>query len=90
MPFTIISPTPGPTTKELILELILTHPEGITVKSLSDRLNRPVSMINYCLKDLKNSNFIQAKLNPDHKQLIYYPVSSFTGIQYHSSIPLGK
>lgn len=77
MPFTIISATPGPTTKEQILELILTHPEGITVKTLSDRLNRPVSMINYCLKDLKGSKFIQAKLNSEEKQLIYYPVSSF-------------
>ncbi len=75
MPFTIISSTPGPTTKERILELILTHPEGITVKTLSDRLNRPVSMINYCLKDLQGSKFIQAKLNSDNKQLIYYPVS---------------
>ncbi|MDJ0842690.1 winged helix-turn-helix transcriptional regulator [Crocosphaera sp.] len=74
MPFTIISATPGLTTQERILELILTHPEGITVKTLSDRLNRPVSMINYCLKDLKGSKFIQAKLNSDNKQWIYYPM----------------
>ncbi|MGK7955352.1 MAG: winged helix-turn-helix transcriptional regulator [Crocosphaera sp.] len=75
MPFTIISSTPGPTTKERILELILTHPEGITVKTLSDRLNRPVSMVNYCLKDLKGAKFIQAKLNLENKQWVYFPVS---------------
>ena len=74
--FTIISSTPGLTTKERILELILTHPEGITAKTLSDRLNRPISMINYCLKDLKGAKFIQGKLNIENKQWIYYPVSS--------------
>ncbi|MDJ0732414.1 MAG: winged helix-turn-helix transcriptional regulator [Crocosphaera sp.] len=75
MPFTIISSTPGPTTKERILELILTHPEGITVKTLSNRLNRPVSMINYCLKDLKGAKFIQAKFNLENQQWVYYPIS---------------
>ena len=78
MPFTIISSTPGPTTKERILELVLTHPEGITVKILSERLNRPVSMINYCLKDLKGAKFIQAKLNVENQQWLYYPVSLVT------------
>ncbi|MEL4895283.1 MarR family transcriptional regulator [Crocosphaera sp. Alani8] len=75
MSFTIISPTPGLTTKERILELILTHPEGITAKKLSDRLNRPISMINYCLKDLKEKKIIQGKLNSEDKQWIYYPVA---------------
>ena len=75
MSFTIISATPGLTTKERILELILTHPEGITAKTLSDRLNRPISMINYCLKDLKGTKFIQGELNLENQQWIYYPVS---------------
>ncbi len=73
--FTIISSTPGLTTKERVLKLISTHPEGITAKILSDRLNRPISMINYCLKDLKGAKFIQGKLNIENKQWIYYPIS---------------
>ena len=76
MSFVIISPTPGLTTSQRILEVVLTHPQGITVKGLSDRLNRPISMIQYCLKDLKESKLIQAKLNKTDKQWVYYPVAS--------------
>ncbi|MEM8779351.1 MAG: winged helix-turn-helix domain-containing protein [Cyanobacteria bacterium P01_G01_bin.49] len=75
MPFTIIAPTPGPTTREKILELILTHPQGITVKKLSDRLNRPVSMVQCYLNSLKSSNIVQAKFNPEDRQWIYYPIA---------------
>ncbi|EAM51010.1 hypothetical protein CwatDRAFT_4009 [Crocosphaera watsonii WH 8501] len=73
--FTIISSTPGLTTKERVMNLVSTHPEGITAKILSARLNRPISMINYCLKDLKGAKFIQGKLNKENQQWIYYPVS---------------
>ncbi len=83
--FTIISTTRGLTTKERILKLILTHPEGITAKTLSDILNRPISMINYCLKELKAAKFIQGKLNSESKRWIYYPVSLI-----NQSIALGQ
>ncbi len=76
MPFTIITPTPGPSTAERVLELIITHPQGITVKGLSDRLNRPISMVQRCLKELQGSKFVQAKLNPEDRQWVYYPVAS--------------
>ncbi|MGK7941675.1 MAG: MarR family transcriptional regulator [Crocosphaera sp.] len=76
MSFVIISPTPGLTTSQRILELILTHPQGITVKGLSDRLNRPISMIQYCLKDLKSAKLIQAKLNEADNKWLYYAVAS--------------
>ncbi|MEA5511141.1 helix-turn-helix domain-containing protein [Crocosphaera sp. UHCC 0190] len=78
MPFTIIAPKPGPTTSDRILELILTHPHGITVKGLSDRLNRPVSMIQHCLKDLASLKIVRAELNPDDRQWVYYPASKLT------------
>ncbi len=74
MAFTIIRPTPGPTTTQQIQELILTHPQGITVKKLSDRLNRPVSMVQYCLKSLLAVKVIKAKRSPHTQQWIYYPI----------------
>lgn len=76
MPYTIIAPTPGPTTKERILELIVINPQGITVKELSDRLNRPISMIQYCLKELQTSKIVRAAHNPQTKQWVYYPTAS--------------
>ena len=76
MSFTIITPTPGLSTAERVLELILNNPQGITVKVLSDRLNRPISMIQYCLKDLQGAKFVQAKLNLEDQQWVYYPVAS--------------
>ena len=41
---------PSPTTTDRLLESIRNHPDGLTVKELSDILNRPVSMIQICLK----------------------------------------
>jgi DNA-binding transcriptional regulator YiaG len=41
---------PSPTTTDRLLESIRKHPDGLTVKELSDILNRPVSMIQICLK----------------------------------------
>ncbi|MEA5535840.1 winged helix-turn-helix domain-containing protein [Crocosphaera sp. XPORK-15E] len=78
MPFTIIATKPGPTTSDRILELILTHPQGITVKGLSDRLNRPVSMIQHCLKDLTSLKIVQAELNSEDRQWVYSPTGKLT------------
>ncbi|CCQ65037.1 hypothetical protein CWATWH0402_4604 [Crocosphaera watsonii WH 0402] len=44
------------------MNLVSTHPEGITAKILSARLNRPISMINYCLKDLKGAKIYTRKI----------------------------
>ncbi|MGK7943517.1 MAG: winged helix-turn-helix domain-containing protein [Microcystaceae cyanobacterium] len=52
MPLKIIQATPGLTTTERIFHLIAEAPQGITVRELSERLNRPVSMVNLCLKVL--------------------------------------
>lgn len=83
MPFTIIHPTPGPTTTQQIQELILTHPQGITVKNLSDSLNRPISMVQFCIKSLLAIKVIKAKRSPNTQKWIYYPVpiSSFKSNQ---------
>ena len=50
MTFTIITATPGLTSTEKILELLENYPERLTVKQLSELLNRPVSMTQICLK----------------------------------------
>jgi predicted transcriptional regulator len=75
----IISATPGPTTTEKILESILAHPQGITVKEISSQLNRPVSMIDRCLKFLISSKQIYVRLSPNGMQKICYPTMAKVG-----------
>jgi chromosome partitioning protein len=69
----IIPPKSRPKTGELILDVIRSHPHGITVKQLSQELNRPVSMLHICLKSLQSSRHVYAKLSENGMQLIYYP-----------------
>ncbi|MGK7878061.1 MAG: winged helix-turn-helix transcriptional regulator [Xenococcaceae cyanobacterium] len=69
----IIKATPGPTTTERILELIQAHPQGITIKEICSTLNRPVSMVQYCLKPLISSKQIHARLSENRMHLVYYP-----------------
>ena len=38
------------TTVDRLLELLAGRPDGITIKELSDTLNRPISMLQICLK----------------------------------------
>ncbi|MEA5536811.1 winged helix-turn-helix transcriptional regulator [Crocosphaera sp. XPORK-15E] len=59
--FVIIKATPGPKTDDRILELLKNHPQGLTVKELSEQLNRPVSMIQTCLKLLVSSQKVTVK-----------------------------
>lgn len=68
----IIKATPGLTTTESILELLREHPEGMTVKEISQALNRPVSMVNICLKALYSSGQIYTQ--PDGIQWVVYAV----------------
>jgi DNA-binding XRE family transcriptional regulator len=49
----IIEITPdfsSPTTTDRLIETIRNHPDGLTIRELSDILNRPVSMLQICLK----------------------------------------
>ncbi|MEG3437350.1 winged helix-turn-helix transcriptional regulator [Pannus brasiliensis CCIBt3594] len=70
MAIKIIRPTSGLNTSDLVLDLVRQNPRGITVKQLSDRLNRPVSMINHYLKILVASQHIRAR--KENNQWVYF------------------
>ncbi|MBR8829866.1 MAG: winged helix-turn-helix domain-containing protein [Chlorogloea purpurea SAG 13.99] len=72
MAIKLITPSRGQTTTEQILELIENHSEGMTIKELCYRLNRPVSMVNHCLKSLSGSKKIHAKYDTNNQQWIYH------------------
>ncbi|MGL5806834.1 MAG: winged helix-turn-helix domain-containing protein [Xenococcaceae cyanobacterium] len=72
MSIQIIKAKPGPSTTELIRNLILAHPDGITVKQIGKILNRPVSMIQRCIKPLTTSRQIYSKKSVDGMQIVYY------------------
>ncbi len=61
MAFTIIKAKPGLTTNEKILELLENNPDGLTVRQLSDQINRPISMIQTCLKLLVSCKKVVSK-----------------------------
>jgi len=65
---------PGISTTEKILELINDHPKGITIKAICDRLNRSVSMVQICLKQLIAQKKIRTRLSANRMHLIYYPI----------------
>jgi DNA-binding IclR family transcriptional regulator len=69
----IINPIPGPKTQEQILRLIHSHNNGITLRELSRSLNRPVSMVQICLKHLISARQVQVSKSSDGMSLIYYP-----------------
>ena len=71
----IISSTPGISTHEQILQIIQARNTGITIKEISKIVNRPVSMIQVCLKDLIASEDIFTHKNKVGVGLIYYPKS---------------
>ena len=80
LPLKIIQPTPGLTTTERILQLIENNPQGMTVRELSERLNRPVSMVNLCLKVLIAHKEIYVTKSMQGKHLVYRlsPVKSLS------------
>ena len=69
----IISATPGISTRDRVLEIIQARKTGITSKEICQRLNRPVSMIQVCLKDLIAAKAIITHKNKAGVGLIYYP-----------------
>lgn len=69
----IISATPGVSTHEQILEIIQARSTGITIREISKIINRPISMIQVCLKDLISSKDIFTHKNKVGVGLIYYP-----------------
>ena len=71
----IITPTPGLNTTERILQIIEKRETGITIKEMSKKVNRPVSMLQICLKQLISTKKILARKSKVSGQLIYYPHS---------------
>jgi hypothetical protein len=72
----IISATPGISTEEQILQLIQARKTGITVKEIRKIINRPISMIQVCLKQSIASKAIVTRKNKAGVGLIYYPSES--------------
>ncbi len=58
------------TTTDRLLELICTHPDGLTIKELADTLNRPVSMLQICLKILTASRKVTVKQRNNGEQIV--------------------
>ncbi len=71
MAIRILIPTPGKTTTERVLEHIQLHTQGMTIGELQQQLNRPVSMLQICLKGLIADKLI--KKRKQGMQFIYYP-----------------
>lgn len=69
----IISATPGISTRDRVLEIVRSRETGITSKEICKLLNRPVSMIQICLKDLISDQAIFSRKNKVGVGLIYYP-----------------
>jgi hypothetical protein len=55
----ILSPTPGLTTAEKIVELLTAHPEGLTVKEMHLQIDRPISWVQTSLKSLMSARQVR-------------------------------
>ena len=69
----IITAEPGQDIKEKIIAIVETRKTGITIRELSQKFNRPVSMLQICLKQLVSSKQIVARQSKVNSNLIYYP-----------------
>ncbi len=69
----IITAKPGQDTKAQIVAIVEKRATGITIKELSQQLNRPISMLQICLRQLVYSKQIVARQSKVSKTLIYYP-----------------
>jgi DNA-binding transcriptional regulator YiaG len=72
---------PSSTTTDRLLELIHDHPEGLTIKELADLLNRPISMIQICLKILKATQKVAIEQQKNGRQLVKVYISKSERIQ---------
>ena len=62
----------GQTMSEKLVEIIREYPQGCTAIELSQRVNRPISMINTYLKGLISSKQVRTRINKSSgKRLIY-------------------
>ena len=58
------------TTTDRLLESIDNHPDGLTIKELADQLNRPISMLQICLKILIASKKVAVRQQINGQQLV--------------------
>jgi DNA-binding transcriptional regulator YiaG len=75
----IIEITPdfsSPTTTDRLLESIRDRPDGLTIKELSDTLNRPISMLQICLKILIASKKVAVRQQAKGLQIVKVYVST--------------
>lgn len=87
MSIRIIKSSPGNTTTEEILQLLFASPQGITAREICRALNRPVSMVQICLKALKSSRQVYAKTDNNARTIKYYSRFSSNLEQNHSNHP---
>jgi DNA-binding transcriptional regulator YiaG len=66
----------NPTTTDRLLELIRNHPDGLTIKELADTLNRPISMIQICLKISIASKKVAVRQQTHGRQIVKVFVST--------------
>jgi DNA-binding transcriptional regulator YiaG len=71
---------PSLTTTDRLIESIDNHPEGLTIKQLADILNRPISMLQICLKTPIASEKVTVRQYKHGEQLVrvYIPKVSKT------------
>jgi DNA-binding transcriptional regulator YiaG len=71
---------PSLTTTDRLIESIDNHPEGLTIKQLADILNRPISMLQICLKTPIASQKVTFRHYKHGEQLVrvYIPKASKT------------
>jgi DNA-binding transcriptional regulator YiaG len=75
------------TTTDRLLDSIRNRPDGVTIKELSDTLNRPISMLQICLRVLVASKkvAIERQQNGDKSAKVYVPKldSVLTSQRFH-------
>ena len=80
---------PSITTTDRLLESIGQHPDGLTIKELADRLNRPISMLQICLKNSIASQKVAIKQQKYGHQLakvyILKPDKTQSQHQFHAT-----
>jgi DNA-binding XRE family transcriptional regulator len=76
----IESPTdlPSLTTTDRLIEAIYNHPDGLTIKQLAHILNRPISMIQICLKTPIASQKVTVRQYNDGQQLVKLYIPKLT------------
>lgn len=68
----IINAISGKNTNQQILEIFESYQDGLTIKELSTTLNRPISMLQICLKQLIALKQVSVRKSKFDSSLIYY------------------